>query len=175
MSRPSWDDNFLAISHVVAKRSKDTSTKLGAVIVGPDQEIRSTGYNCFPRGINDAAPERYERPEKYKWIEHAERNAIYNAARMGTPLKDCSIYVAWIPCTACSRAIIQVGIVEVVVEDPDVPERWRDDFTRSLTMLDEAGVRVRRLNDSTILRPADILGAPPKDEESGATKGEPQG
>jgi dCMP deaminase len=158
MSRPTWDDNFLAISHVVANRSKDPSTRLGAVIVGPDHEIRSTGYNCFPRGIDDDVEARYERPEKYKWIEHAERNAIYNAARMGTPLKGCSVYVPWIPCTDCARGVIQVGIVEVVVEDVNVPERWREDFGRSLTMFAEAGVRVRRLNESRALTAADILG-----------------
>ena len=139
-------NNFLQISHTIAKRSKDPSTQLGAVIVGPDHEIRSTGYNCFPRGIDDEVPERYERPEEYKWVEHAERNAIYNAARMGTPLKDCIIYVPWFPCTDCARAIIQVGIVEVVIEDTEVPDRWREDFTRSLQMFSEAGVNVRRLN-----------------------------
>lgn len=158
MARPSWDDNFLAISHVVAKRSKDPSTQLGAVIVGPDHEIRSTGYNCFPRGIDDNVRTRFERPEKYKWIEHAERNAIYNAARMGTPLKGCTVFVAWIPCTDCARGIIQVGIVEVVVEDIKIPERWRDDFHRSLTMFEESGVRIRRLNCQEALRPRDLLG-----------------
>ncbi|MBW2736841.1 MAG: dCMP deaminase family protein [Deltaproteobacteria bacterium] len=157
MPRPSWDDNFLAISHVVAKRSKDTSTQLGAVIVGPDHEIRSTGYNCFPRGIDDDVEARYERPEKYKWIEHAERNAIYNAARMGTPLKGCTVFVPWIPCTDCARAIIQVGMVEVVVEDIQVPDRWREDFHRSLTMLEEAGVCVRHVNCPEPLHPADVL------------------
>ncbi len=146
MTRPTWDDNFLAISQTVAKRSKDTSTKLGAVIVGPDREIRSTGYNCFPRGINDDVPERYERPEKYYWFEHAERNAIYNAARMGAPLKGCVIYVPWIPCTNCARAVIQSGIIEVVVENAQVPDRWQEECTRSLTMLKEADIKVRRVN-----------------------------
>ena len=160
MDRPSWDDNFLAISQVVAKRSKDPSTKLGAVIVGPDHEIRSTGYNCFPRGINDDIAARRERPEKYKWVEHAERNAIYNAARMGAALKGCTIYVPWIPCTDCARGIIQVGIVEVVSEGLEVPERWREDFQRSLTMFAEAGIRVRRVNSDQAIEAKDLRAGP---------------
>ena len=68
---------FYEMANLVAKKSKDQSTQIGAVIVGPDNEIRSTGYNSFPCGINDDLQERQERPEKYYWIEHAERNALY--------------------------------------------------------------------------------------------------
>src|SRR5258708_2603107 len=59
-----WDDYFMNIARAVSMRSKDHSRKVGCVIVGPDNEIRATGYNSFPRGINDNAPERHERPEK---------------------------------------------------------------------------------------------------------------
>ena len=69
------------MANLVAKKSKDQSTQIGAVIVGPDNEIRSTGYNSFPKGLNDDLQERQERPEKYYWIEHAERNALYNASQ----------------------------------------------------------------------------------------------
>jgi len=68
---PNWDDYYLEICKVVAARSKDPNTQLGCVIVGPAHEIRTTGYNSFPRGIRDDVPERKVRPAKYLWIEHA--------------------------------------------------------------------------------------------------------
>jgi len=141
---PTWDETFLEICDVIAKRSKDTSTKVGAVIVGPDHEVRSIGYNGFPRGVDDDVTSRYERPIKYKWTEHAERNAIYNAVRIGIPLTDCTIYVSMLPCTDCSRAIIQSGITEIICSSMDKPERWYDDINVSLTMLREAKVIIRK-------------------------------
>lgn len=146
MPRPTWDETFFDAAHVFARRSKDTSTKLGAVAVGPNNEIRAVGYNCFPRGVNDNVPDRYERPLKYKWFEHAERNLFYNAARIGTSLSGCTLYVPWIPCTDCARGVIQTGIVEVVVQDFVAPTRWRDDFDISLEMLREASIPIREAN-----------------------------
>ncbi len=143
---PSKDENFREISQVVSKLSKDNSTKLGAVIVNSDNVIQSVGYNGFPRGVNDDVLERQERPLKYKWFEHAERNAIYNFARQF--LKGSSIHLTWIPCTDCARGIIQTGMSEVVISDTDVEDRWKGDFLQSLIMLNEAGVKVRLMNSS---------------------------
>ena len=78
-----WVQYFRELAHTVKKKSKDENTQIGAVIVGKDKEIVSTGYNSFPRGLDDNIKERQERPEKYFWFEHGERNAIYNAARIG--------------------------------------------------------------------------------------------
>ena len=114
---PTWDQYYLDICKVVGQRSKDPHTQLGCIVVGPNHEIRSTGYNSFPRGIRDDVPERLVRPTKYLWIEHAERNAICNAARAGTATEGCTIYVEIMPCMDCARAIVQAGIVEVVVSD----------------------------------------------------------
>lgn len=138
-----WDIYFLDLAKRTALQSKDRSTKLGAVVVGPDREVRATGYNGFPRGIDDEAPERHERPLKYRFTEHAERNAVFNAARVGVSLKGCVLYCAWPPCCDCARAIIQAGIVEVVVESMTVPDRWAEDMTHARVMLSEAGVRIR--------------------------------
>lgn len=109
-----WDEYFINMLDVVSLKSKDT-TKCSAIIVGPDHEIRSTGYNGFPRGFIDHDKEKWVKPEKYFWVEHAERNAIYNAARMGTSLLDCDIYVSHFPCVDCARAIIQSGITRVIL------------------------------------------------------------
>ncbi len=89
---PSWDRYYLDVCKVVGARSKDPNTQLGCIIVGPNHEIRSTGYNSFPRGIRDDVPERLVRPAKYLWIEHAERNAICNAAR--NPAFEASLELA---------------------------------------------------------------------------------
>ena len=132
----------------IARRSKDPNTHVGCVIAGPDHNIRSTGYNSFPRGIRDDVPERLERPEKYMWIEHGDRNAIYAAARVGTPLEGCTMYLPGLPCMDCGRAIIQVGIVEVVYDQAWQTEwekttpRYVPDFLRVRILLEEGGVKL---------------------------------
>lgn len=139
-----WDSYFIGLAKLVATRSKDRSTKVGCVIVGPDNEIRSTGYNGFPRGVYDDAPERHERPAKYLWTEHAERNAIYNAARAGIALKGCRAYLAWFPCMDCARAIVQSGIIELIANEPDLNDpKWGKEFDDALQMFAEAGVAIR--------------------------------
>ena len=106
-----WVEYFYNIAEQVKEKSKDERTKIGAVIVGKDKEIVSTGYNSFPRGIEDYKKERQERPEKYYWFEHAERNAIYNAARIGVSTKGCTMYLTCgIPCADCARGIIKALI-----------------------------------------------------------------
>lgn len=106
----------MTLVYLVSTKSKDKTTHYGAVVVGPDNEVRSVGYNSFPRDINDDVLSRQERPEKYFWIEHAERNAINNAALVGIPLKGCKLYTNGIPCAECARSIIQSGIKEVIVD-----------------------------------------------------------
>lgn len=160
-----WKQYFIDLTLVVASKSKDPSRQVGCVIVGPDKEIRSTGFNGFPRGVRETSlmdhgvvemermitsgdvkyqcqcgkvitqymdeymdnqipkhfgkgkdvvlSNRWERPIKYQYVEHAERNAIYNAARVGTPLLGCSAFVSLAPCVGCARALVQAGIVEV--------------------------------------------------------------
>lgn len=147
MCSKSWDQHFIDMAELISQKSKDRSTKVGAVIVGPDNEVRSTGYNGFPRSVNDLDESRHERPTKYDYTEHAERNAIYNAARVGIPTKGCSLYLNWepCPCSDCTRAVIQAGIVKVV--GPNRPfgkpgTHWQDNFVHSKAMLAEAGIEI---------------------------------
>jgi dCMP deaminase len=148
-----WDTYFLLICQAVALKSKDTSTKLGSVIVGPKHEIRSTGYNALPRGVGDDVlkfPERFERPEKYKWVVHAEKNAILNAARVGTATEGCSLYVSGHPCSDCTKAIINAGISRIVYNQTfqdawpmaKAGGTWAEDFLLSDKMLSESGVDI---------------------------------
>jgi len=141
-----WDDYFMTMVYLVASRSKDKNTHVGAVVVGPDKEIRSTGYNSFPRGIIDWKDERQERPEKYYWMAHAEINAITNAALIGVSLKDCTLYTNGIPCATCGRAIINAGIQRVVVDSRwkfYKKEKWEEEAERTLQMFKEADISVR--------------------------------
>lgn len=191
-----WDYFFYHLAKEVSTKSKDPSTKVGCVIVGPSHEVRTIGYNGFPRGVREHIevpkdekaqrellkqspdyqflldPERWDkRPEKYSWVEHAERNAIYNAARMGTSLEGCTAYLNWLPtpCADCTRAIIQAGIVRIV--GPDIPfpgagcgEHYHT-ATIEETMLKEAGVQ-RTILDPNPTGPLDqeykLYTPPPK-------------
>ena len=140
-----WPEYFYDMANLVAKKSKDQSTQIGAVIVGSDNEIRSTGYNSFPCGINDDLQERQERPEKYYWIEHAERNALYNAAKIGVSTKDCVMYLnCGVPCCDCARGIINAGIKTIYICEKDITKsaHWAEHSKRSMKMFGESGVEI---------------------------------
>jgi len=146
------DSIYMTAVYLFSLASKDERTKIGAIIVGPEGELISTGYNGFPRGVNDDQDSRQERPEKYFWMEHAERNAIYNAARIGVSTKGCTMYTQGIPCDlGCSRAVIQAGITKVVIH-----KLWNDGnvekYVRSYVMFEESGVEVVEW-DGAILTP----------------------
>jgi len=105
--------------------------------------VRTTGYNGLPRGVSAQEDTRFDRAsgEKFFWIEHAERNAIYNAARTGVSLVGCTAYVNRFPCADCGRALIQSGIAQVVA--PPIPSKdgaLDYSFQVSHRMLREAGL-----------------------------------
>ena len=110
----SWDEYFMGIAMLAAKRSKDPSTQVGACIVSEDNIIISTGYNGMPKGCSDDEfPwEREGEDTKYPYVVHAELNAILNAN--GRSLKGSKLYVALFPCNECAKAIIKSGLKEVV-------------------------------------------------------------
>lgn len=146
-----WHNRFMELAFLVASWSKDPSTKTGAVVVGPDREIRATGYNGLVRGVDDNIPERLERPTKYDFFEHAERNAIYNACLTGTSLKGCVLYATHAPCTDCARAIIQAGIKmvvtnKIIIDDSTPKGTWREKLFLSEQMFKEAGVEYLELD-----------------------------
>lgn len=133
---------FFLASHV-GGWSKDRSKKVGAVIADTAGTVRAIGCNGFPRGVAEDIDARHERPAKYLWTEHAERNAIYEAARTGTPLDGCTMYLPWFPCMDCARAIVQVGLKRLVAVKPDTNDgRWGDHFSAALELLEEVGVEL---------------------------------
>jgi dCMP deaminase len=141
-----WDQRFIQFSQAIAECSKDPSTKVGCVIVGPDREILSTGFNGFPRGVEDTEERLNNREEKYRIIVHAEANAVIQAARVGTRLKGSTAYCSLAPCSKCAGFMIQAGISRVVVPTLEVPDRWKPDCELSLTLFKEAGVEIQALD-----------------------------
>ena len=130
----------------VASWSEDPKTKVGSVIVGPKNEVRSLGFNGLPRGIKNT-PEKLSREngEKYLWMEHAERNAIYNATLNGVSTNGCRIYSTLFPCCDCARAIIQSGIMELNTYKVErgTYEGYKESFRVSENMMKESGVVIR--------------------------------
>jgi dCMP deaminase len=132
-----WNKRFLDLCEHVATWSKDPSTKLGSVIVDDKKRILSVGYNGFPRGVTDHEERYNDRPTKYLFVAHAERNALDNAPMM---VDNCTMYVTLLPCNECAKSIIQKGITTVVTYQPEREDTFN--WNTTLAMFDEAGVNV---------------------------------
>lgn len=113
----SWGDSFMSLAKVIALRSKDPNTQVGACIVDNSKHVVGLGYNGLPNGYSDDEVPWGRNGEfvnvKYSYMVHAELNAILNSTKK---LKDCIIYVTLFPCNECAKAIIQSGIKKVVYE-----------------------------------------------------------
>lgn len=151
-----WDQYFMTMAYLVAMKSKDPSTRVGAVIVGPDHEIRATGYNGLPRGIHDREYRYTDKDYKYQACNHAEENAILHCAMNGTSAKGCTLYCQWQPCARCTKSIIQAGIIEVVY-DKNFPGNkegeqhiWQESIEISQELLNEVGIVVREFDEKLI-------------------------
>lgn len=141
--RQTWDEYFVEMARLTATRSKDRSSQVGAVIVR-NRLVISTGYNGFPRGVNDDVDERHERPAKYLWTVHAEENAILNAARYGAKVEGGSLYVTpFSPCSACARGIAASGISEVIVDQQQDNPRFAEEMAIGREIMAAARVVVR--------------------------------
>ena len=141
-----WNHWFLQGVYWVASKSKDPKTKIGAIIV-KDRHIVSTGYNGLPIGVNDAIEARSQRPDKYKWYEHGERNAIYAASKFGISTEGATLYTNSLPCADCARGIIQSGIANVYVHhqfgeicNSVQREQWKGHDTVTFDMFNEADI-----------------------------------
>lgn len=136
-----WIKRYMDLAREFASWSEDNSTQVGAVIVSDDADIKSWGWNGLPRGVL-ATEDKFERPEKYFFFEHAERNAIYNATRNGISLKDANIFVTHFPCCDCARAIIQSGVKRVYFISKLTGEKWDQGNKASEQMFKEANIDV---------------------------------
>ena len=144
----SWDEYFMGVALLSAKRSKDPSTQVGACIVNDKNKIVGAGYNGLPIGCNDDNFPWEKQGEflstKYPFICHAELNAILN--NIGMDLHGCKIYTALFPCNECTKAIIQSGINEVIY----LSDKYAgtDAAKASKIMLETAGVKYRKVESN---------------------------
>lgn len=144
--RPSWDEYFMDIAHLVAKRSTCLRRSVGAVLV-KDKRVLATGYNGVPSGIRHCAEvgcmratnnvPSGERVELCRGL-HAEQNAIIQAAFHGVSVNGAAIYTTHHPCIICTKMIINAGISQVFYR-----EGYSDQL--SVEMLEESGIKVQKL------------------------------
>lgn len=143
-----WDEYFMGVALLSARRSKDPSTQVGACIVNTKNKIVGAGYNGLPAGCDDDIFPWDKNGDflqtKYPYICHAELNAILN--NIGMDLHGCKIYTALFPCNECAKAIIQAGITEVIYLSDKYASN--DVFIASRKMLDTAGVKCRKVSVS---------------------------
>ncbi len=148
------DRQWLSVAKVIADQfSKDRSTKVGALIVSADGRLVSSGYNGFPREVDDQDEALHERPAKYMWTVHAEINAIANAAAGGVATFASTMYTTMPACSKCAPIIAQARIAEVVsyrfddnihsVGNAETRQKWVDESKAAMEIFRRAGVRVR--------------------------------
>lgn len=140
-----WDERFFNMCTLLSTWSEDPHRKVGALMVGSANQIVATGYNGFPRGVI-AMDERLDRTdrEKFHWVEHAERNCIYNAASSGVATAGLTFYTSVFPCSDCARAIIQSGIKTLKsIQPPKNDISFKRGFEVAEIMLLEAGVELK--------------------------------
>lgn len=144
----SWDECFMQIALIISQRSKDPNTQTGAVIVDDNNKMIGSGYNGWPKGIEEGKLP-WEREgkfleTKYAYVVHSEENAIYTASGLA---KGCRMYTTLFPCNECTKAIIQSGIKEVIyIEDKYANE---DSYIASRKLLELANIKVRKYDNSS--------------------------
>jgi dCMP deaminase len=143
----SWDEYFMGIALLSAKRSKDPSTQVGACIINKDKRIIAIGYNGFPKGCEDdefpwGKSDSNPLNTKYPYVVHAEANAILNS---NSNLKGSKLYVTLFPCNECAKLLIQAGVEEIVYLSDK--HALSDSVMASKRMLDAAGVKYHQMNN----------------------------
>ena len=144
----SWDEYFMGVALLSAKRSKDPNTKVGACIVNQKKRIVGIGYNGFPMGCDDKvfpwanSKDADTLDTKYPYVVHAEANAILNSNIGG--LDGATLYVSLFPCNDCAKLIIQSGIKHIVYMD----DKYKNDNSNiaSRRMFDAAKVTYEKLS-----------------------------
>lgn len=145
MGNLKWDTRYIELARHISTWSKDPSTKIGAVAIGDLGQVLSTGYNGFPRGVDDSEDRLNDRETKYSLTSHAEMNVIYGASLNGVSLKGSTLYIWGLPlCSDCAKGIIQVGIKRVVMPKKDPlnpwPEKWENSFRLTSQILTESNI-----------------------------------
>ena len=151
MKIQAWDELFMRYAYLISQKSKDPSTKIGAVLVkGGDTDVLSCAYNGFPRGISDKEELYLNRECKHKLVCHSEFNAIVNAARKGVSTLDTILYTPATVCSECAKIIIQAGVREIIYHKQyprfDHLPKWEESCKLAKALLEEAGVKTREFD-----------------------------
>ncbi len=151
MKMSGWSPRWVEMARLVASWSKDPSTKVGAVVVDQTERLLGIGWNGFARGVEDSPERLNDRATKYKFVVHAEMNAILNAGYMGVPIAGSTMYVVGLPCcNECAKAIVQSGVSNVIMVLDKEPENWRQSFEITEQMFNESGVKFTTINAKSI-------------------------
>lgn len=135
-------DHAMSLACELATKSPDPSSQTGAVLISEQGRVIGMGYNTFTTGIQPTL-ENLERPRKYRLIEHAERNAIYHAAKWGNQTLRSTMVSPWIGCTDCDRAIVAAGVQEIVRMPIDFGnDHWSENIALGDTILRAGGVTI---------------------------------
>ena len=136
---------YFRIAEAVSKLSKDPAKKVGCVLLNPETHgVISVGFNGFPMGVNESIASRWQRPEKYSFVSHAEANAVSLAASAGVSTKNATCVVTCFPCSDCAKLLIQAGIRRVVTREANMEsEKWGKSFKYSKIMLSEVGIDIQ--------------------------------
>ena len=143
--------------------SDDLSTQCGAVLVSEDGNQVVFGANHFPKGVKVTDARLTKRPDKYLYVEHAERDCILSAALRGVATLGATLYAPYFSCADCARAIIGAGIKEVIGHQSVMdrtPDRWMESIVAGDTMLDEAGVHRTYINGK-LFEDGEVFGEDP--------------
>lgn len=140
----SWDEYGMALARVVARKSKDPSTQVGAVILDRLNRVAGVGFNGLPRGVPDTADVLNNRDMKYALVIHAEENALLFAGEGGSRLAGATLYVTMPPCSRCAAKLVQVGIKRIVAGRPteEQERRWGQGWDLARWLYRQPGVMV---------------------------------
>jgi len=150
-----WNKYWMRRAYMAETRSKDPSTRVGAVFVKDNHDLL-TGYNGFPRGVVDSPERLNNRDIKYNLITHAERAGVDKAAKRGISTDQCVVYTQGIPCSGCANSLIGAGIVKVYYHLPyqkilqtslGEKNNWRNSIQYSIQMFIESKVELISIDD----------------------------
>lgn len=144
---PSWDDYFMSIAETISKRSKDPSRQVGCLIIEPvSKTIRSGGYNGMVAKVAETL-EIWSKPTKYKYVCHAEFNAIAIASKNGISTDKCSAYVTSFPCLTCARLLVQAGITKIIFKS-GISSGYAEEYKDTENLLGECDIYCIQIDDN---------------------------
>lgn len=140
------EEYFMSVAILTAKRSKDPSTQVGAVVVSEDKRIIGVGWNGMPScksGFNNDVAFPWGKTSsnpletKYMYVIHAEPNAIFHASES---VRGCTMYLTWFPCSDCAKTVAQAGIKKLVYLHDVAGERYKTSMEAAKKIFEMSGV-----------------------------------